>query len=75
MTSVNGASGYQIYRATSKKGKYKLIKEFTTEDELLEYVNSTKKGTTYYYKVRSYRVVDENKVYSSYSSIKSIRSK
>ena len=61
--------------ATSKSGKYTTIKEFTSEDELLEYTTKTKKGTTYYFKVRSYKVVDSKKVYSPYSSIKSITSK
>ena len=75
LTSVNGADGYQIYRATSRRGKYSLIKEFTTEDELLQYINNTTKGRIYYYKVRSYKKVNETKVYSSYSSIKYIRSK
>ncbi len=75
LTSVNGADGYQIYRSTSRRGKYSLIKEFTTEDELLQYINNTTKGRTYYYKVRSYKIVNESRVYSAYSSIKNIRSK
>ena len=35
----------------------------------------SKKGVTYYSKVRSYTVVNGKKVYSPYSSIKSITSK
>lgn len=39
-------------------------------------VCETSKGTTYYYKVRAYSQIDETtKVYSSYSSVKSIKSK
>lgn len=39
-------------------------------------VCETNKGKTYYYKVRAYSQVDETtKVYSSYSSVKSIKSK
>ena len=75
LTKVEGADGYKLYMATSKSGKYTTIKEFTSEDELLEYTTKTKKGTTYYFKVRSYKVVDSKKVYSPYSSIKSITSK
>ena len=72
--SVNMADGYRVYRATSKNGKYELVKELKSSDEL-SFDNKTKKGTTYYYKVRSYKVVDGSKVYSPYSSIKSIKSK
>ena len=76
MSKVNGADGYQIYRATSKKGKYSKIKEFNSEVELLEYVNKTKKGKTYYYKVRTFKLDGNGKrVYSPYSKVKSIKSK
>ena len=74
LTSVNMADGYEIHRATKKNGKYKNVKTLTSEEELV-YKNGTKKGTTYYYKVRSYKMVDGKKVYSDYSSIKSIKSK
>lgn len=72
--SVNGADGYEVYRATSKKGKYTLVKTLTSLDELT-FDDKTKKGKTYYYKVRSYKMVNDKKVNSPYSSIKSIRSK
>jgi uncharacterized repeat protein (TIGR02543 family) len=72
---VNGATGYEIYRATKKTGKYTKVKTILDEEELLQYINSTSKGKTYYYKVRSYVELESMKVYSSYSSIKSIRSK
>ena len=71
ITSINGADGYEVYRSTSKKKGYKLQGEVT--DLVLE--NTTKKGKTYYYKVRSYKLVDGKKVYSSYIKIKSIKSK
>ena len=74
LNPVEGANGYEIHRATKKKGKYTLVKELTSEEEL-KYNNSTKKGTTYYYKVRSYMIVNEEKIYSDYSTIKSIKSK
>ena len=65
-------TGYDIYMATSKNGTYKNIgstskKSFTK--------GSLKKGKTYYFKVRAYRTIDGKKVYSSYSSIKSIKCK
>ena len=63
---VSGASGYQIYRATSKKGTYKRVA--TTKNTT--YTNkSLSRNKTYYYKVRAYRVVNGKKVYGSFSSI------
>ena len=74
LTGVNGAVGYEVYRSTSKKGKYKSVGEITDLENLV-LVDSTKKGTTYYYKVRSYMMVNGKKLYSPYSSIKKIKSK
>ena len=71
-----GANGYQIYYSTSKNGTYKLLKEFDSNEELLEYVHQTIAGKTYYYKVRSYAInYFDSRIYSPYSSITSIRSK
>lgn len=72
--SVNMADGYRVYRSTSKNGKYELIKEIKNIEEL-EFNDKTKKGYTYYYKVRSYKVVGDSKVYSPYSKIKKVISK
>ena len=66
------AKGYEVYRSNSKKGTYSKIS--TTNN--LSYTNSKlSKKKTYYYKVRAYKVVNNKKVYSSFSSIKSITSK
>ncbi len=72
---VSGASGYEVYRATSKTGKYIKVKTLTSGNTT-SYTNTklaSKKG--YYYKVRAYRTVNGNKVYSSYSSIKYVKIK
>lgn len=72
---VSGASGYEVYRSTSKTGKYTKVKTLTSGNTT-SYTNTkltSKKG--YYYKVRAYRTVNGNKVYSSYSSIKYIKVK
>ena len=45
------------------------------EDELLSFLDTTSKGKTYYYKVRSVVLSDDKSVYSSYSSVKKIKSK
>ena len=63
---VSGASGYQIYRSTSKSGTYKKV----TTTKYATYTNkSLSRNKTYYYKVRAYRVVAGKEVYGSFSSI------
>lgn len=64
--------GYQIYRATSKKGKYKKIgetKKLSFEDQKVK----TKKY--YYYRIRSYRKAGKKVIYGKYSKICKIKSK
>jgi len=53
---VNGASGYKIYRATSKNGKYKCIKTVSGTSVKI----TAKKGSKYYYKVRAYKKSGKN---------------
>ncbi|MCB6994385.1 fibronectin type III domain-containing protein [bacterium 210820-DFI.6.37] len=68
---VKGAKGYQIYRASSKKGKYKRIKTIK-KSSTVKYVNKKLKADkTYYYKVRAYKTSKGKKVYSKYSAVKS----
>ncbi|MDO5521818.1 MAG: InlB B-repeat-containing protein [bacterium] len=69
---VSGASGYEIYRSTSKNGTYKKVK---TQNGTSYKNTKLKKKQTYYYKVRAYRVVTNKgkKVYSSYSKVVSIK--
>ncbi|MHB1454628.1 MAG: leucine-rich repeat protein, partial [Saccharofermentanales bacterium] len=65
--AVSGASGYELFRSTSSAGTYTLIRTQTA----LYYTNTgLKTGTTYYYKVRAYRLVGTTKVYGGYSGIK-----
>lgn len=67
---VSGADGYRIYRAKSKNGSYKMIKD--SRSKLRRYTSVRLTGNhKYYYKMRSYRVVKGKKVYSEYSGIKS----
>ncbi len=63
---------YEVYRKTSKSGKY--TKVFTTKKPAsLSWTNSKKlkSGKTYYYKVRGVRTVDGNKYYTKWSNITS----
>ncbi|MBR5315710.1 MAG: hypothetical protein IKU44_02870 [Firmicutes bacterium] len=67
---VKGTKKYQVYRATSKSGTYKLIattsKTYVTNSKLTT-------GKTYYYKVRGYKVVKNKKQYTKYSKIISVK--
>lgn len=66
---VAGAKGYEIYRSTSSKSGFKLVKR-TTSGSSLSYSNSgLSLGKTYYYKVRAYRTVSGKKVYGAWSSV------
>lgn len=68
--TVEGATGYKVYRSTTKDGEFKLIKTVTAG----KFTNtSAVKGTTYYYKVRA--IGDNAEAASAYSAVKTIKSK
>lgn len=66
----SGASGYEISYATSKSGTYKVA---GTTTRLSYTISDLIKGKTYYVRVRAYKVVNSKKVYSSYSTVKSVK--
>ena len=67
---VNGATKYVVSRSETASGKYTTIKTLASTDELT-FDDVTKKGKTYYYKVKA--VV--NKTSSKLSAYKKITSK
>ena len=72
---VSNASGYIVYRSTSKSGTYTAIKTITkgsTKSYTDTGVTSKKK---YYYKVRAYRKIAGTKVKGSYTSPKYVTTK
>ena len=69
---VSNATGYEVYRATSKKGKYTKVK--TTTSTTYKQGKLTR-GKTYYYKVRAYKTVNGSKIYGSFSSVKAMGTK
>jgi len=69
-SSVAGATGYKIYRATSSSGPFTLIKTTTS----LSYVNKgLTKNKVYYYKAVAYRTVNGTDVCSAYTAVKSAK--
>lgn len=54
-TKVKGANVYKVYRSTSQKGKYKLVKKYTSGSKVSYSDTKAKFGKTYYYKVKAYR--------------------
>ncbi len=73
--AIKGARGYVIYRATSKKGKFKKIKVIAGPAKRSCKNKRLKSKKKYYYKVRAYSVVNGKNVYGSYSAVKGIRTK
>ena len=63
------ASGYRVYRATSKDGTYKRVAELSGSTNTKFTDNKLSSGKTYYYKVRAYRKVGKDKDHGSYSTI------
>lgn len=69
---VDGATGYQLYRATSKTGSFTKV----ADTKSLNYTNkSLTTGKTYYYKVRAYRTADSATVYGADSPVVSAKPK
>ncbi|MGN0265855.1 MAG: transglutaminase domain-containing protein [Oliverpabstia sp.] len=68
---VNGAAGYQVWRAEEADGAYTIVKSIEKGDAV-SYVNSgLTSGKTYYYKVRAYTELDSKKTFGEYSEIQS----
>lgn len=70
---VKKADGYQIYRATSKKGKYKKIKTVKKASTVTYTNKKLKAGKKYYYKVRAYQKKGKKTRYSKFSAIKMVK--
>jgi len=74
-SKVSGANGYVVQRSTKKDSGYKTIKTIT-KGSTVTYTNSNLTlGKTYYYRVRAYRTVSGQKVYSNYSGKKGLQVK
>lgn len=66
---VEGAAGYYVYCATSENGKYSIVK-YVTGGDVTQFIHSSRSyERVYYYKVKSYTVVNRQKVTSPDSEI------
>ena len=64
--------GYEIYRSNEKEGNYYLVKTINRNNKDNCLFLAHKKGT-FYYTMRSYKIVNGNKIYSDFSDIKEIK--
>lgn len=69
---VADANGYQIYMKKGK-GKYKRIKTIKNPKKIKLIKKKLKKGITYRFKVRAYKLNGTKKIYGTYSKIKKIK--
>lgn len=74
-SSASGVSGYEVYRSTSKSSGYKRCYTSKSSGGYYTYVKKLTKGKKYYFKVRSYVVIDGKKYYGKFSGVKSLKIK
>ena len=70
-----GATGYNVYMATSKNGKYKKIATVKGNRNVKFTKTGLTKGKTYYFKVAAYTTSGKKKINGAYSSVKSVKVK
>lgn len=69
-TKISGASGYVIYRSSSKDGTYEKIGKVKDGKTVTYTAAGLSNGKTYYFKVRAYRTVDGSNYCGAYSAAK-----
>ena len=72
-TNIEGETGYQISRST-KKANTSIVSTYKTTSGTSKTL-SAKKGKTYYYKVRAYKVVNGKNIYAPWSNVISYKRK
>ncbi len=73
-SNVTGESGYQVYYSTQMDSGYKKAASYKA-NVLSGSKSELTSKKTYYFKVRAYKKTDNGTVYSSWSSVKSIKIK
>ena len=66
---VSGALGYEVYRATSKGGRYSKVGTIKKGSTVSFTDKKLKTGKTYYYKVRAYKTSGKTRTYGAYGDI------
>ena len=66
----SNVTGYQLYRSTSKNGTYKKIATINSNSTISYQDNSVESGKTYYYKIKTYKMVNNEEIRSPFSPIK-----
>ncbi len=69
---VAKAKGYEIFRSTKKKGKFKKVATIKKAKTTKKTFKNMKKGT-YYFKVRAYKTSGKKKIYTDYSKTVSVK--
>ena len=67
--------GYVIYRSTKQKKGYKKVATVNDGSKKSFKNKKLKRRKTYYYKVRAYKIIDNVKIYSSYSTPIKVKTK
>ena len=70
-----GATGYVVYMATSKTGKYSKIATLKGNSAVSFTKTGLTKGKTYYFKVATYKTVGSSNLYGSFSAVKAVKVK
>lgn len=70
---VSNASGYEIYRSTSKDKNFKKIKTIKKGSTVTYKDKSVKAGKTYYYKIRSFKTGGGDTVKAGYSPVQKVK--
>lgn len=63
------ANGYEIYRYNASTKKYAFIKRYNSKSNITFTNTSLASGTTYYYKIRCFRLVNNKRIYSDSTGI------
>ena len=69
---VKAATGYEVYQATKKNGKYTKVKTVKKNKVVTCKTKSLKRKKTYFFKVRTYRKVAGTTVYGAFSNVKKV---
>lgn len=72
---VSGANGYEVYRKAGSGAKYSIVQTINSGNTLSYTNKKLIKNSKYYYKVKAYRIVNGEKIYSSFSTVKQIKCK